>query len=125
MDQDSPLAARCDGHVAADEKGEAAEHLLLLQIGLAADQLAYAIREFLVVRHGAMLRLICAHGRIRSRLWNTRARAARRAGGALAAPADRRRHTARARNAVARGRLRGGRSIGGTRTGVSRPPPVR
>ena len=36
--QDPTLAACCDRHVAADEKGESAEHLLLGQIGLAVDQ---------------------------------------------------------------------------------------
>jgi hypothetical protein len=54
--QDSALPARRHGHVAADQKGEAAEHLLLAQIGLAGDQLAYAIREFLVVGHTAIVR---------------------------------------------------------------------
>jgi hypothetical protein len=49
---DGCLAARGDCHVAADEKGQAAEHLLLAQISLVGDQVAYAIREVLVVGHG-------------------------------------------------------------------------
>ena len=53
--QDSALAARRDGHVAADEKGEAAEHLLLGQVGLPDDQFSYAIREDLVVGHAAIV----------------------------------------------------------------------
>jgi hypothetical protein len=41
----SPLAARRDGHVAADEEGEPAEHLLFRQGWLAVDQLANASRK--------------------------------------------------------------------------------
>lgn len=36
-----------------NQKREPAEHLVLGQIGFAADQFAYAIREFLVVGHSA------------------------------------------------------------------------
>jgi hypothetical protein len=50
--QHAPLAARRDGHVPPDEEGEPAEHLLLGQIGLAAQQCTDPIREFLVVPHG-------------------------------------------------------------------------
>src|SRR5947208_8191922 len=49
--QYSTLAACGHFHVAADEKREPAEHLLLGQTGFAGDQFAYASREFLVVRH--------------------------------------------------------------------------
>ena len=49
--QHSTLAACCHGHVAPDEEREPAEHLLLGQIGFSADQFAYAICEFLVIRH--------------------------------------------------------------------------
>ena len=67
-DQDSTLAARCDGHVAADEKGEPAEHLLLRQIGFAADKFAYAIRELLVVRHAAIVRQVGIANSVASRI---------------------------------------------------------
>src|SRR5215218_9397061 len=50
-DQDAALAAGRDGHVAADQEGEPAEHLLLGETGLALDQLTDALREDLVVRH--------------------------------------------------------------------------
>ncbi len=46
------LAAGRDGHVPADQKGQAAEHLLLGDIGFAGDQLADPISEVFVVRHG-------------------------------------------------------------------------
>ncbi len=67
-DQDATLAARCDRHVAADEKGEPAEHLLLRQIGFAADQFAYAIRELLVIRHGAIVRQVGIGNFVASRI---------------------------------------------------------
>src|SRR5919108_1768756 len=50
--EDPALPARPDGHVAADQEGEPAEHLLLRQAGLVAKQLPDALRELLVVRHG-------------------------------------------------------------------------
>jgi len=53
------LAARSNGHVAADQKREPAEHLLLGQTGFAGDQLAYASREFLVVGHSTIVRQLC------------------------------------------------------------------
>src|SRR5581483_6529084 len=43
-DEEAALAARSDRHVAADEEGEAAEHLLLGEVRLAGDQLPYAVR---------------------------------------------------------------------------------
>ena len=43
--------ARGHRHVAADQKGQAAEHLLLGQPGFAGNQCADAIRELLVVGH--------------------------------------------------------------------------
>jgi hypothetical protein len=49
------LAAGRDGHVAADQKGQAAEHLLLGQAGFTGKQLADALREFLVVGHRAAI----------------------------------------------------------------------
>src|SRR5205814_3339749 len=45
------LAARGNRHVPADEEAETAEHLLLAQIRLVADELADALGEGLVVRH--------------------------------------------------------------------------
>ena len=50
-DEDPALAARGDRHVAADQEGEPAEHLLLGQAGLVADQVADPIGELLVVGH--------------------------------------------------------------------------
>jgi len=44
-------------HVAANQKREPAEHLLLGQTGLAGDQFTYAIREILVVGHGGIVSL--------------------------------------------------------------------
>src|SRR5215211_2828343 len=55
-DEETALPARGDGHVAADHEGEPAEHLLLGQTGLAAEQALDPIRELLVVRHGAIVR---------------------------------------------------------------------
>ena len=49
------LAADADGHVASDEERKPAEHLLLVQAGLGAHQLADPSREFLVVGHRAMV----------------------------------------------------------------------
>ena len=51
-DQGSSLAARRDRHVAPDQECEPTEHLLLGEAGLAGDQLADAVCELLVVRHG-------------------------------------------------------------------------
>jgi len=51
VDEDPALPARGDRHVAADQEGEPAEHLLLGQPGLVADQVADAARELLVVGH--------------------------------------------------------------------------
>jgi hypothetical protein len=48
----APLAARGDGHIAADQEGEPAEHLLLGQLGIAPDELSDASGELLVVGHG-------------------------------------------------------------------------
>jgi hypothetical protein len=45
------LATCRDRHVAANEKGESAEHLRLGEARLAADQLANAIRELIVIGH--------------------------------------------------------------------------
>ena len=50
-DQEPALAARGDGHVAADQEGEAAEHLLFGQAGLASHELTNARGKFLVVAH--------------------------------------------------------------------------
>jgi hypothetical protein len=49
------LTTRCDRHVAADEEGQAAEHPLLGDVGVAADQLADSMRKVLVVRHGSII----------------------------------------------------------------------
>jgi hypothetical protein len=51
-DYGATLAAGGDGHVAADEEGEAAEHLLLGQLRVAAHELPDAPGELLVVGHG-------------------------------------------------------------------------
>src|SRR5262249_36884645 len=51
-DHSAALAAGGDGHVAADKEGEPAEHLLLGQLGIAADELPDTPGEFLVVGHG-------------------------------------------------------------------------
>jgi hypothetical protein len=48
---DSTLAARRDGHVAADQEGEPAEHLLLGQRGFVRDQIAYPVGKHRVVGH--------------------------------------------------------------------------
>src|SRR5207249_1473685 len=50
-DQHPALATRRNGHVAADEEREPTEHLLLAHARLARDQLPYAVRKILVVRH--------------------------------------------------------------------------
>ena len=50
-DHQAAPAARRDGHVAADQEREAAEHALLGDIGLAGDQLADPVRQLLVVGH--------------------------------------------------------------------------
>lgn len=46
------LTAGRDGHVSADQKGQAAEHPHLGDVGLTGDQLADAAGEVFVVRHG-------------------------------------------------------------------------
>jgi hypothetical protein len=51
-DHGATLAAGGDGHVAADEEGEPAEHLLLGQLGIAADEPPDTLGELLVVGHG-------------------------------------------------------------------------
>src|SRR5207342_3131850 len=53
--EDPALAARRDRHVAADQEGEAAEHLLLRYAGLPRDELTDPVGEILVVGHRAML----------------------------------------------------------------------
>src|SRR5207247_9373797 len=55
-DHEPALPARGDGHVAAHEEREPAEHALLGDAGLLADELANAIRQLLVVRHRAIVR---------------------------------------------------------------------
>ena len=50
------VAAGGHGHVAADEEGQAAEHLLLGQAGLVGYQLADAIGKSLVVSHRVRVR---------------------------------------------------------------------
>ena len=50
-DHQAALAARRDGHVAADQEREAAEHALLGDVRLAGDQLTIRFGEILVVRH--------------------------------------------------------------------------
>jgi catechol 2,3-dioxygenase-like lactoylglutathione lyase family enzyme len=54
-DHDPAVAAGGHGHVAADEEGEAAEHLLLRQAGLVGYQCADPVGESLVVGHPAMV----------------------------------------------------------------------
>ena len=49
--EDAALAARGDRHVAADQEGEAAEHLLLREALLAGHQLADPVGEVFVVGH--------------------------------------------------------------------------
>src|SRR3954471_4439172 len=53
--QQTALAARGDGHVAADEKGEPAEHPLLLDAAFAGDELADSGGQRLVIGHAAIL----------------------------------------------------------------------
>ena len=60
LNQNAALAAGCDGHVAADQKCEPTEHLLLGQAGFAPDQLANPIRQRLVVGHESMVRALVA-----------------------------------------------------------------
>src|SRR5580698_11338197 len=55
-DENAPLAARCDGHVPADEESNAAEHLLLAQASLETDQCPDSLRQVLVERHRASVR---------------------------------------------------------------------
>jgi hypothetical protein len=55
-DQHPALAARCHGHVPADQEGEPAEHLLLGHAGFAADLLPDAVGEVLVVGHAPIVR---------------------------------------------------------------------
>src|SRR5262245_36422783 len=55
-DEQPALAAGGDGHVAADEEGEPAEHLLLDRPGVATDQITNAGRELFVVRHRSIVR---------------------------------------------------------------------
>jgi hypothetical protein len=45
------LAAGGDRHVPADQEGEPAEHLLLGEVGLTADELPNPRRQLLVVGH--------------------------------------------------------------------------
>jgi len=49
--EDAALTARRHGHVAADQEGEASEHLLLGEALLPGDELADPVGEILVVRH--------------------------------------------------------------------------
>ena len=53
--QDPALAAGGDGHVAVEEEGQAAEHLLRRHAVLAGDEQANPVRELLVVRHLAAI----------------------------------------------------------------------
>jgi hypothetical protein len=50
-DHAAALAAGGDRHVSGDEEGQAAEHLLLGQIGIAADEAPDPIGKVLVVGH--------------------------------------------------------------------------
>src|SRR5262249_38387272 len=50
-DEEPALAAGRDGHVAADEEREPAEHLLLHHVGRCADRLPTPRRQPFVVRH--------------------------------------------------------------------------
>ena len=55
-DQHPTLSAGGDGHIAADEECEPAEHLPFGKPTFIIEQFAYAFREFFVVRHGAIVR---------------------------------------------------------------------
>lgn len=49
---EAALTAGRDGHVSADQKGQATKHPLLGYVGFAGDQLADATGEVFVIRHG-------------------------------------------------------------------------
>lgn len=49
---EAALTAGRDGHVSADQKGQATKHPLLGHVRFAGDQFADAIGEVFVVRHG-------------------------------------------------------------------------
>ena len=53
MDEQPALTTGGDRHVAAKQKRKPAEHLLFGEIPLIGNELAYALRELLVVRHDA------------------------------------------------------------------------
>jgi hypothetical protein len=53
VDEHAALPAGADRHVAADEEGEAAEHLLLGQLGVGPDQVPDAPGEGFVIGHDA------------------------------------------------------------------------
>jgi hypothetical protein len=61
-DHGAAVAAGGDRHVARDEEGEAAEHLLLSQIGSAADELSDTIGEFLITGHAGEPTQRCGGG---------------------------------------------------------------
>ena len=62
MDQHAALAAGADRHVPADEEGQPAEHLLLGQFRVRADQVPDTSGEILVIGHAAI---------VPSRAWRT------------------------------------------------------
>ena len=55
-DQNATLAAGRDGHVALDEEGQPAEHLLLGDAVFGADQGSDPVRQVLVVGHATSVR---------------------------------------------------------------------
>ena len=54
-DEHATLATGRDGHVPADQEGQAPEHLLLRQKRLSLQQLAKSLSQLLVVRHASMV----------------------------------------------------------------------
>ncbi len=56
--QQTALTAGRDRHVATDEEGKSAEHLLLGHVRFAGHQLANPTGKVFVIRHGAIVRTV-------------------------------------------------------------------
>lgn len=80
---ESPLAACRHGDVAANHKGKTAKHLLLNHISVDGQQLAYSVRELLVIDHGSNRRGRAPSSGRRAG-WTTLARRARELDGSAA-----------------------------------------
>jgi hypothetical protein len=54
-EQQPTLAARADGHIAADQERQATEHAFLRDARLVLKRLTQSVREFLVICHGGSM----------------------------------------------------------------------